>query len=596
MDNDTFSFLATKLDFKDIKASLAAYIKSKPEFANYDFDASTLNILTDILAFNTQQNAWLANMIANEMFLDTAVLRESVVSNSQAIGYTARSAKSAIGQVKVQFYPNDNPPVIFVAKGTEFTGKTSNNSNLRFTTKESYSVTKDENDEYIGYFDLVEGKRLQHKWTVSDSVNQFIIPNEGVDLSTLIVRVQDSASSNVIFYYSLAENITQVGPDDLVYYINETLDDTYQIKFGDGLVGKSVINGNIVIIDYVVSSGAAGNTATNFVPRQALSVYSGTRYTTTLKAASGADKESVDSIKTYAPRNFTTQNRAVTTNDFETLIKRYYPNAETISVWGGQDNVPPKYGKVFLAVKPLNGDSLNTTEVSDLKRNLYLHSVVSLQLEYVEPEIFDIVLSSFIKYDSGKTTTSEGALRTKLLATISAFSSANLNSFGSDFKFSNLTEEIDNTDVGINNNLSTILLKKRIYPNLNTFSSYEINFENAIKESNIAKKLHSVKSSAFVYKGQECTIEDDGSGKLYIFRNISNTKVIINDNIGSVDYSTGVLILENFAPEDVTGQIDGEEYIDFTMVPLSYDLSVSNNKILRISTDNVVLTIIDESR
>lgn len=596
MSQNTFEFLVSKLDFKDLKTSLANYIKSKPEYSDYNFEAATLNIITDLLAYNTQQNAWLANMIANEMFLDTAILRDSVVSNAQHIGYTPHSSKSAKGQVKVEFFPNDNPALIFIPLGTEFSGKSTKNTNLRFTADKSYTIVKDSDDRYIGYIDLIEGKRLQHKWVVNTSSNQnFIIPNDNIDIDSLVVRVQQGANSVIQTQFNKADNIVRVSSDEPVYWVNETLDGTFQLKFGDGIVGKPLETDNIIIVNYIVNTGSGGNGAKNFTANGVISNYTGTTYITTQIAGGGSDKESISSIKKYAPRNFETQNRVIVEKDYETLIKRFYPNAETISVWGGQKNNPPQYGKVFISVKPVGGTKLNEIEISELKNNLEMYNFIAIPVEYVIPEIFNIIIDTTVKYNSDRTTTTEGALKIKVLSEILNFSAANLNAFGSYFRFSNLSKIIDAADPGISSNLSVVKLKKRLYPKLNVKSFYEIQFNNAIKVSNIEKGLHSISSTPFVYKGQDCKLEDDGNGVLYIYRIISGTKVKINQEAGTVDYGTGKIELNEFVPEDVVGQPAGEEFIDIIIEPKFADLEVLRNNILEITTDNVNINLINES-
>jgi len=471
----------TELDFDEIKTNLKNFLKSQNEFTDYDFDGSGLSVLLDILAYNTHYNAYYLNMIANESFLDTALLRNSVVSHSKKFGYVPRSATAARATINFTINSlNSTPGSLTLPRGYVFLSSLIDNKVYNFVTLEDTTVTKTGTNFVFNNLKIYEGTLNRYSFNYSESSNPkqiFTIPNENVDTSTLKVTVQQASSNTDSVVYSLATDVLNLTSNSNVYFLQEGLNNQYEIYFGDNIIGKKIPDGGVVNVTYLSTSGSVANKANNFVATSPVSSFTTFTVIPVAASAGGSEKESVDQIKFAAPLQFISQNRAVTKNDYVKLIQQKYPQFDAVNVWGGEENIPPVYGKVFISAKPKLG-----FEVSDTEKDFFINEIVKpISVLTVTPEFVDVdynyvKLISTVYYDPTKTDLNSQTLQSKISTAINSFSNLNLNKFNSIFSSSKLRTNIDNSDVSVISNELEIFLSKRFRPLLNQTNTYILDF------------------------------------------------------------------------------------------------------------------------
>lgn len=471
----------TELDFDSIKTNLKNYLRQQSEFQDYDFEGSGLNVLLDILAYNTHYNAYYLNMIANESFLDSAALRNSVVSHAKRVGYTPRSVSSTRALINVTVQTNNSTPgSLTIPKGYSFLSSQIDGTSFRFVTLESYSTTKTGNNFVFSSIPIYEGQFTNYSYTNSYANNPkqlFTIPDSNVDTSTLKVSVRQSSSNTQTIVYTKATEVLNLTSTSTAYYIQEGRNGQYEVYFGDDIISKKIPDGGIVSLEYLISNGSDANRANNFTSTVPIDGFSTITINPISAAAGGSPRETVDQIKFGAPLNLLSQNRAVTKNDYIKLIQQKYPSFEAVNVWGGEENVPPIYGKVFVAAKPRLGFEVTDTE-KDFVKNTILKPISILT---VTPEIVDIdynylkVLTN-VFFDKNKLFTSESELKQGIKTTIENFCNNNLNKFNSYFKYSGLETSIDNYNNSILSNEVELFVAKKFRPILNQSDSYMLDF------------------------------------------------------------------------------------------------------------------------
>jgi hypothetical protein len=471
----------TELDFDTIKTNLKDFLRSQSEFTDYDFDGSGLSVLLDILAYNTHYNAYYLNMISNESFLDTALLRNSVVSHAKRFGYTPRSAKASKSYITFTVNSgNSNPGTLVLPKGYTFLSNLLNNKVYNFVTLEDVTVAKTVNNFVFNNLPVHEGILTNISFIHNQSSNPkqiFTIPETNIDTSTLKVTVQQSTSNTDIVVYNLSSDIIELNANSEIYFLQEGLNQQYEIYFGDNVVGKKIPDGGVVNLSYLTTSGSEANKVINFVGTTPISGFSDFSVSNTTISAGGADKESVDQIKFAAPLQYTSQNRAVTKNDYIKLIQQKYPEFDAVNVWGGEENIPPVYGKVFISAKPKLG-----FEVSETEKEFFINEVVKpISVLTVTPEFVDVDYN-FLKiisttyYDPTKTNLDTNSLKTKVENVIKNFANSNLNQFNSVFRTSKLKTSIDESDNSVISNDIELFLSKRFRPLLNQTNTYTLDF------------------------------------------------------------------------------------------------------------------------
>ena len=592
----------SKLDFDDIKAELKEYLEGQDTFKDYDFEGSGLNILLDVLAFNTHKNAYYANMVANEAFLDSSVNRASVVSHAKELGYTPRSYRAAQATVTVNF-GSTQPAQTAVNFGDVFTAKIGNET-YQFVAMETVQIKQDASDGNwkASNVDIKEGKLLFYTWVVdtSNDDQRFIIPSRTVDTSTLFVQVQPSRREKVpsTDYWTRNTDLNRLTNQSKVYFLQETDDEKFEIYFGDGIAGLAPSNGNLVVLRYLRTSGEDANGVSSFT----YSPDTSATVTTVSNAAGGGDIESIASIKYYAPRAYQAQERAVTVDDYRVILAREYADIESVFVWGGEENDPPEYGKVFVSIKPKTGTSLTTQEKQSIARNILNEkNLVSIRPELVDPEFLYLYITTTAKYDPAKTSLNSSSMASIVRAAILNFADTELEKFDRSLRFSQFSTLIDNSNTAILQNDTEILLQKRFEPDLGTAAQYVIDFDNALFHPEDSYPSPILSSTAFTYSDTDGTnvtayLDDDGSGKVRIFKLVNQSKVVINANIGTIDYTSGRVSLLNFTPQGIV--TSGETQIRITVQPNKFDVRSRRNQILIIDTDDaasLVVSAVSES-
>lgn len=582
----------SELDFDAIKTSIKNSLKSQTTFQDYDFEGSGLSVLLNILAYNTVYNAYFQNMAAGEAFLDSSVLRDSVVSHAKMLGYSVRSPRAATATIDLTIIPTDSPVSILIPKGTKFESEIDGKT-YTFTTNETTTVY--ESSDYIAEdLEIVEGTRLTHTFTVdSDWTDQrFILPNAGIDTSLMTVKVQNSATDLGYATFVLAQDYTTVEADSNVYFVQETNDGKFEIYFGDGVVGTKPVDGNLIIVEYVVCNGTLPNGAAEFVLSGGISGYTTVSIVVVSSASGGSDVESIESIKYLAPLNYVTQNRAVTKTDYENLLLRDFPNIDSVKVWGGEDNDPPQYGKVFVCINPQTGTVLSAiTKQNLVDQILGTRNMVSIEVEIVDPDYIYLVIDSEVKYRSSLSNLSAGDLISAITDEIIQYGEDNLEKFGSYFRYSRFINLIDEADDSIQNNLTSITLMYRLYPSFTIPTNYTISFNNEIDSAFDETGNSTLSSTAFVYNSQNCYFDDDGAGIVRIYRLTNGVKNVVVSSAGTIDYVNGVISLNSFLPVSITS---GDEYIELYVRPTSNDVEAQRNYLLMISEENINIELTDE--
>ena len=572
----------TDLEFDTIKSNLKTYLAAQTQFADYDFEGSGMSVLLDMLAYNTHYTGYYANMLGNEMFLDSSSLRESVVSHAKHLNVIPTSVKSPTAKLNFTFTPTGTPTTLTIAKNTQFTSSVDGIS-YTFVTNTTTSVPRSTTGTYTATgVEIKEGKILSKSYTVNsaDATQRFIIPNANIDTATLAVTVQNSSSDSTVFTYTdgNAVEVTTIKGTDKVYFLQEVESQKYEITFGDGAVGKQLSDGNIIFIEYIITSGTASNKASAFVASGSVAGLSSANYVLTLNTAAtgGADIQTTESLKFLAPKLYQAQKRATTKDDYKAMLLEQRPDIESITVYGGEDADPVQYGKVFVALKPTGSAAYSTAVKTSIKNDILKKSnVVTVIPELIDPILYYLLIDTTVNYDPVTNLTNETTLKTNINTSIQSYLQTNLEKFDQKFRYSKLVQDIDNTDNSIRNNKTTLKYQLRITPaTLGLTATYTLNFNNALTKSSV------VSTSFTASDGNTYSLVDDGLGIMKVARTTSGvvdspavyfTLPDGTQNQGTIDYTTGKIVLTNFNPSTIT---DGTTYIKLTVTP-----SVNNSDI-----------------
>ena len=591
----------TELDFDAIKDNLKTYLKAQQEFKDYDFEGSGMSILLDTLAYNTHYLGFNANMLANEMFLDSASLRSSVVSHAKTLGYEVTSSKSPYATVNVKLTTTANTKTM--SAGTAFTTNVSG-TDYQFVTIADVTSNNTGGAVQFDSVRIYEGTYVTTKYTVdtSDVDQRFLLRDANSDTSTLSVKVQTSSSDTSTTTYTKATDITQLSSSSTVYYLQETDSGLYEIYFGDGVVSKSLSDGNIVQLQYVITNKGETNGASTFSSPSSIDSVSSITVTTVASAIGGADAETLQSIKLNAPLDYAAQGRCVTVDDYKTFTRKLFPNTQAVSVWGGEDgsydtstgvSSNPEYGKVFISIKPTTGANLTTVQKSNLVAAFSPFKVASITPVIVDADTTFLILNITFNYDSTSTTSTKDELASLIFKTVSSYNISDLQEFNSSFRHSKLTGLIDGTDSSILNNTTTVTMGKFFTP-VSASTSYTLNFNNAFYNPHASHNTGSggIISSTGFYLDNSVTTEyffdDDGSGNLRIY-SIASTGVrtYLNSTAGTVNYTSGLISTTSLLISAVSN-VDGtsSSKIRVTAIPNSNDVVPVRNQILEIDTIN----------
>ena len=586
----------TNLDFDQVKSTLREYLKENSNFTDYDFEGSNLSTILDVLAYNTYITSYNANMVANEVFIDSATLRENVVSLARNIGYLPRSRKAAAANISF-FLDTSNitptPSTITLKKGPVATSSGSfGNQSFVYSILNDITVPVVNGEANFSNISIYEGNLLTSNFTYSarNSNQKFILPNIGVDTDLITVSVKPNQQSTRNVKYSRQDSLFDINSDSKVYYLQEVDDERYQIIFGDDIFGKKLNDNNFITVDYITSNGDSANGVNSFVFAGRLSyVRNSQEYTVTngisqlstgLSSSGGESIEGVESIKKFAPRIYASQNRALTSNDYETLIPaKIYPETESISVFGGEELIPPQYGKVFISIKPRFGDFIPNLIKENIKNKLKKYAVAGIVPEILDLKYLYLEVNSKIYYNSNLAPSATYVSTVVQNNTTKYSESTELNRYGARFKYSKFLKMVDDSHESVTSNITTVAMRRDLRVVLNTFSEYQIGFGNSFHIKNMSG--YNIKTSAFRIAGiQENVYLSDipntnrVTGSLFLFTLPSvgsQSPTVVRRNIGTINYVSGILTLN---PVNILGAKlkDGQPIIEIAVTPTSNDV------------------------
>ena len=584
----------TELDFDAIKSNLKTYLQGQTQFSDYDFEGSSLSVLLDILAYNTHYNALYTNLAVNESFLDSASKRSSIVSRAKEIGYIPHSATSATAKVNIVVSNTTSTPATLTIPALQAFTATVDGTTYNFYNTSDEVATLDGSTYTFTNVEIKEGTPLQFKYEASDNTRYFI-PNNNVDLSTVKVRVQENASSTTFETFVRDEDILELDGESKVFFVKEIDNQLYELEFGNDIIGKGIANGNIVTIDYMTTNKDEANGARLFSYNGATLLGGTLAVSTVLSASGGSDIEDIESIRYNAPRYYTSQNRAVTIEDYKTIIFKSFPEAQSINIWGGEDNIPPQYGKVFIAIKPKSTDVLTASQKDVLINEILKNkNVVSITPELVDPTYINLEVTSTVYYNPNLTTRSLSDIKALIIAEINDYNDDHLESYDGIFKHSNLSRLIDTAEDSILSNITTIKLHREVEVNYNTNVTYEINLGNPIYHSGVPEQ--SISSHGFYIAGnsnimylEDLPDSDANTGVLRMYYIDNNVKTYVR-TFGTINYDTGSITMNEL-------QISGLDLTDspvFELIvkPQSNDVVSIRNQLVQIPPENVIVNVI----
>jgi hypothetical protein len=609
----------SNLDFNQIKTTLKDYLRSNSNFTDYDFEGSNLSTILDVLAYNTYITSYNANMVANEVFIDSATLRENVVSLARNIGYVPRSRKSATATISF-FIDTSNiiptPSSLTLRKGTvASTSGSFGNQSFVFSILEDITVPVFNNIAIFQNIKIYEGVRLVNNFTFnSNNLNQrFVLPNNGIDTNLISVIVRNNEQSTISVKYNLQDSLFDINNESKVFFLQEIEDERYEILFGDGIFGKKLEEGNFIEIGYITSNGDSANGVSQFVfagrityTRNSIeyNVTSGISLITTGLVASGGENiESVDSIKKYAPRIYASQNRALTANDYETLIpSKIYPETESISVFGGEELIPPQYGKVFISIKPRFGDFLPNLIKENIKLRLKKYAVAGIVPEILDLKYLFIEINSKIYFNTNLARNAEFVSSIVQNNANKYAESTELNRYGARFKYSKFLKIIDDSHESVTSNITTIQMRRDLRVVPNTFAEYQIGFGNEFHIKSMSG--YNIKTSSFRVSDivQDVYLSDipdtnGETGSLFLFTvpsPNSTTTNIVRRNIGNINYKTGI-ITTNPIIIISTGKVkDGQSIIEISVTPKSNDVIGLQDLYLQLDINNSLFEMVTD--
>ena len=572
----------TNLDFEEVKVSLREYLRANSNFTDFDFEGSNLSILIDLLAYNTYTTAYNTNMVANEAFIDSATLRENVVALARNIGYVPSSRRAATANITFTVDLGQGSDISSVTlKAGLFGLGDFGNTNYTFCTSEDYisPVT----DDFASFtIPIKQGTYLQKQFVVDTSQpnQRFIIPNPYVDTSTIRVDVRDSVSSGTRKTYAQLDNIVGITTSSETYLIQEVQDEKYELLFGDGVLGKKLENGNSIDVSYLVCDGKGGNGVANFTFAGKLIDNDGAIITsgvsdiiTNENARNGAEVENIDTIRNLAPRVYSAQHRAVTSNDYESIIPTIFPNAESVTAYGGEDISPPQYGKVFLSIKPKNGRFISDFDKRQLINKLKRYSVAGIRQEFVDLKFLYIELDTTVYYNANSVLDVNN-LKTNIRNSLEIYSkSADLNKFGGRFKYSKILKIIDESSAAVTSNITKVIIRRNLDADTANFAQYELCFGNRFHNR---REGYNIKSTGFNINGVSgtCYFSDtyinEKTGRLFVFRLTTEGKVeTVIANAGTVKYDIGEILIDTIR---IISTNKPDNVIEIQAIPESNDI------------------------
>lgn len=591
------SLIMTNLDFDVLKNTFKAFMKSQSRFNDYDFDGSNMNVLLDLLAYNTYMNSFYLNMIGNEMFLDTAQLRESVVSHAKELNYVPRSFTSAVATVNIELKVEGatSRRSATIPKGTTFSSRIGGNT-FTFSTDQIIVTdtirTEGSNSVYIATnVEIFEGEYVTETFTVNYSnPSKFIISAKNIDISSLTVNVIEDIGATPL-EYRRASSLFGLNAASKVFFVQGAQNEQYEIVFGDGTTGRAPKDNSVIVVEYRISNGELPNGAYQFTADTSIDGITNVRIVTQERAAAGTVSESIDSIRYNAPRHFTTQERAITTEDYETLMKLNFPEINTVTAYGGEEVTPPQFGKVFVAVDLKEVDGL-----PDIKKDIYYkflkpRSPVSIDPVFIDPDYMYIQCLVNVNYNINLTSLNIDDIRSLVISKILEYAETNLNDFKKTLRYSKLVQSIDSAHPSVISNETEIFAVRYLTPITNEYLTFDIDFkfplERTIPDTLVHSQIdkHTVSSTPFVFEGLSAYLEDDGAGGMRVVSTKEGNHQVLAV-VGTINYDTGLIQIDNLKIDSYTGN-----YIKIYADPLSKDVFSTRNTILNINESDITVVV-----
>ncbi len=585
----------TDLDFQEISENLKTYLKGQDTFKDYDFEGSNINVLVDLLAYASHIGAVNTNIAASEMFLDSAQIRKNVVSRAKDLGFIPASEKasSAIVNIKAsnirnadQTTPTENDMIL--PRGHNFT-TVYDGVSYNFVCSDSVTPTRDNLDFTYSNVNLLQGQYVTDSYIFDSQIknSKFVLSNARVDKSSLEVSVNSNGS---VSKFTLSTDVSTITSSTKVFYTQENEEGFIEIYFGDGVLGQGLLDGDQISVTYIIVDDIHADNAKSFTMANAINGFTNVSITTTSPATGGAERESVESIKFKATKFYTSQNRLVTLNDYKAKVSEYYPNADAVAVWGGEDNDPPEYGKVFISLKPQNSDYLSVAEKTQVQNKLNQLNMLTVRPVIVDAEIVKILVTTTFKYNENETTLSQGELEALVKNAIINFDNTNLNNFDSIFRHSNLVKTIDDADTSIISNITNIRLRKKKNITLNKSEGLVIEFGNGFFHPHDGHNKDSggiLSTTGFKVDGDTVNtyfFDDDGSGNVRRYSLSGTTRVIADQSAGTIDYTSGKVSINAIK---FTSTVNSDTSIDYTVIPSSDDVVAIRGSLIDISIDDI---------
>ena len=587
----------TDINYDEIKNNLRDFLSNQSELQDYDYTSSTMQTLLSLLAYNTYTNNFYLNMVSNEMFLDSAQIRNNVVSRAKMLGYTPRSARGATASVQLTMTPSGSPNSITVPRNLTFT-TVIDEVTYTYVTTEQKIVNTNASGVYSTNVTLKEGDPLTHRFTVSTSSPvKYIVPNENADTTSFKVNIITSSSNTSTRTFTQATSLASITANSFVYFLEETEDKKYELIFGNDVLGKKLDDGNIVSIEYSTCNGDATNGANNFTLTGSIGSVTSTSIKLISRSSGGGNQESIESVKFNAPKSYSAQDRAITANDYKSIILTNFADIQSVSVWGGEENNPKTFGKVYVAIKPKSGTTASDTKKSEIKSFLKLRNSITIEPEIVDPTYVYIRPDINVKYNPDSTTLSPSQVLSNVSNKLISFETNKLGLFAREFYGSELIDNLRDADESILSVSVDVKLEKRFEPLRNQTKTYTFNFNKRLVDIHQGSKLNisevlipgrgvALYSSSFTYEGKTSFFDDDGFGNVRVY-NLAGTaetsgRVYSNRNAGTIDYTKGVVKL-NLNIQDFTNNVG------IYVVPADQDIKPLRNQIMLIAGSSVLL-------
>ena len=595
----------TNLDFDQIKIQIKSYLRANSDFKDFDFEGSNFSALIDTLAYNTYITAFNSNMVVNESFLDSATIRENVVSLARNIGYVPRSRSAAKAQVSFPFNTTSTAATATLSAGLVCVG-TVENTNYLFSIPNDVVTTIVNGVATFNNIDVYQGTFLRKQFVVDGSLDQrFLLDNSFIDSSTIVVKVKGLSDTGLGREYSKADNILNIDSTSEIYLLQEAKDERYELLFGDGYFGKKLENGAVITVTYIITDGKEGNGPTNFsysgrvvddlgnpiVPSSNITI------NTNSAASNGGDIESIDSIKYFAPRIYASQYRAVTARDYEAIIQSIYPNTESVAVVGGEELDPPEFGQVLISIKPKNGDFVSDFDKQNIQSKLKNYSLSGINQKIIDLKVLYVEIDSAVYYNSSQVS-NVNEVKSKVMSVLSTFSTSNINKFGGRFKYSKLGQIIDGSDSSITSNITRVVIRRNMKCLLNQSAQYEICYGNAFKKN---AGGFNIKSTGFTLANQTGTLYftdvPDATGNMGVLSVVkesseSDEYTVVAKSAGTVDYTKGEIIINTL---NVTSTVAANDVIEIQAFPDSNDVIGLKDLYLSFSVSDSTINMVKDT-